>query len=79
MTTNPTITVIVSMAIPTTIALGINKMHEIINRTPIILNDGVCFNSITYADIFCVGLLGALFGLFLASLIIIFNDWINMV
>ena len=79
MTTNPTITVIVSMAIPTTIALGINKMNEIINRTPIILNDGVCFNSITYADIFCVGLLGALLGLFLASLIIIFNDWINMV
>ena len=74
--TNLTLTIIFSMIIPTTLALEINKSHEIINRTPTILNNGVCFNSITYADILCIGLLGAILGLSLAFLIITINDCI---
>ena len=70
-------TVIFSMMIPTTLALEINIMNKIINRTPTILNNGVCFNSITYADILCIGLLGAILGLSLAFLLMTINDCIT--
>tara|TARA_R110002020_G_scaffold404484_3_gene614606 strand:- start:3007 stop:3252 length:246 start_codon:yes stop_codon:yes gene_type:complete len=75
--TNLTLTVIFSIMIPTAIALGINKTNEIINRTPTMFNDGVCFNSITYADILCIGLLGTILGLSLAFLLMTINECIN--
>ena len=74
--TNLTLMIIFSMMIPTTLALEINIMNEIINRTPVTLNNGVCFNSITYADILCVGILGAILGLSLAFLLMTINDCI---
>ena len=75
--TNLTLMIIFSMMIPTTLALEINIINEIINRTPTILNNGVCFNSITYADILCVGILGAILGLSLAFLLMTINDCIT--
>jgi len=75
--TNLTLTVIFSIMIPTAIALGINKTNEIINRTPTMFNDGVCFNSITYADILCIGILGTILGLSLAFLLTTINECIN--
>jgi len=75
--TNLTLTVIFSMMIPTALAFKINIMNKIINRTPTILNNGVCFNSVTYADILCIGLLGAILGLSLAFLLMTINDCIT--
>ena len=75
--TNLTLMIIFSMMIPTALALEINIINEIINRTPTILNNGVCFNSITYADILCVGILGAILGLSLAFLLMTINDCIT--
>ena len=74
--TNLTLMIIFSMMIPTALAFKINIMNEIINRTPVTLNNGVCFNSITYADILCIGLLGAILGLSLAFLLMTINDCI---
>ena len=75
--TNLTLTIIFSMMIPTALAFKINIMNKIINRTPTILNNGVCFNSVTYADILCIGLLGAILGLSLAFLLMTINDCIT--
>ena len=75
--TNLTLTVIFSMMIPTALAFKINIMNKIINRTPTILNNGVCFNSVTYADILCIGLLGVILGLSLAFLLMTINDCIT--
>jgi len=75
--TNLILTVIFSMMIPTALAFKINIMNKIINRTPTILNNGVCFNSVTYADILCIGLLGAILGLSLAFLLMTINDCIT--
>lgn len=74
--TNLTLTIIFSMMIPTALAFKINIMNKIINRTPTILNNGVCFNSVTYADILCIGLLGVILGLSLAFLLMTINDCI---
>ena len=74
--TNLTLTVIFSIMIPTAIALGINKTNEIINRTPVLFNDGVCFSSITYADILCIGLSGTILGWSVAFLLMTINDYI---
>ena len=74
--TNLTLTILCSMTIPATIALGINKTNEIINRTPVLFNDGVCFNSITYADILCIGLSGTILGWSVAFLLMTINDYI---
>ncbi len=75
--TNLTLTIIFSMMIPTALAFKINIMNKIINRTPTILNNGVCFNSVTYADILCIGLLGVILGLSLAFLLMTINDCIT--
>ena len=75
--TNLTLTILCSMTIPATIASGISKTNEIINRTPTMFNDGVCFNSITYADILCIGILGTILGLSLAFLLTTINECIN--